>query len=361
MSFSISDFVALPQFAWHVYTALRNAPKDYIALSNDVLILRDVLTTTEENIRKTRGLKSAEARLLNDITSGCKCALDEVDTLLKRCSPANRGVPWGRIKLAAEDTRRASSQISAQLAKLDTFNGLLILSAQNRQEEKLDRVIAKLERRGLIISVENVASVLDGDQGWKTFGRALENKGITLQMAQDRHHSLFRLLTARVEVEQYVVDGEDATDSHRAFQHLFGDEGDEESAQSNFDRRSAEKQRETVNKGHVVTGIIGKIQSHPLSESDPSKKSTSSFKRLTHSNSSSSSIVSRDINFPVSGHRLDDANFQAAIEDISGAKSSQSLNKDCCSSNFNMSVQYNPLDFENVLKLHPATCFGACS
>lgn len=400
MSFvSANDFVALPQFAWHVYTALRDAPKDYNALSDDVLALQQVLFRAEDNMTKMkRGLEERELEQLRDIARGCKRVLEEVEALLKGCNLTNRGVTWGRVKFAAEDTVLVRSRLSAQVNKLNVFNGLLILSSQNRTEEKLDKVIATLKRRGSVISVDSMADVLHEDQGWCIFGRALEDEGITLQMAQDRHHSFIRLLAAAVgreaasnhitnseedlntydssqgspaaavggeETNNHNANTEEALNTPDSFRSSFGAEIISGSARSSFDESTPKMQREIkdlepgVQKGLVVTGILDKIQNQPLYESDSSRSLASPAKRRTSSTSSSSSIMARGYNLLTSRHRLDNASFQAAIEAIAETKRKPSLDKDLWSSSVKTSVQYNPIDFENVLRLHPATCVGA--
>ena len=369
MSFvSANDFVALPQFAWHVYTALRDAPKDYNALSDDVLALRQVLFRTEDNMTKIkRSLENGELEQLGDISRGCKRVLKEVEELLKGCNLTN-GVSWGRIKFAAEDAVLIRSRISAQVNRLNAFNGLLILSSQSRTEEKLDKVIATLKRRGSIVSVDSITVALRENQGWRTFGRALEDEGITLQMVQDRHHSFIRLLAAAVgreEASNRTTNSEAASNIDRSYQTSFGPEVTKKSATSSSDESTPKIQKESkffepgTNKGLMVTGIVDKIHNEPRHELDSLGRSASLSKRRTSSVSSSSSATTKGYSLLTSRHRLDNASFQAAIEAIAATKRKQSL--DFRSSGTKMSVQYDPIDFENVLRLHPATCVGAYS
>ena len=197
--FGISDFVTVPQLAWQVYSSLKDAPEEHKALLEDVRSLHGVLVQVENKVEKQRdSLAAPEWTQLQDIAKRCKEALEDVRSMLGKYQMAGRGKAWGRIKFAGKDTTSVRTRITVQVDRLNTFNGCLLLSAQNRTERKIDKIIANLKRRGSVVSVETVAHVMDKDRGWKLFGRALEEQGITLQMVQERHQSFVGLLADAV-------------------------------------------------------------------------------------------------------------------------------------------------------------------
>ena len=197
--FGISDFVTAPQLAWQVYSSLKGAPEEHKALLEDVRSLHGVLVQVEHKVEKQKdALGTPEWKQLQDITRRCKEVLEDVRSMLGKYQMDGRGKAWSRIKFASKDMASVKTRIAAQVDRLNTFNGFLLLSAQNRTERKIEKIIATLKRRGSVVSVETVAHVIDKDRGWELFGRALEGRGITLQMVQERHESFVGLLTDAV-------------------------------------------------------------------------------------------------------------------------------------------------------------------
>lgn len=197
--FGISDFVTVPQLAWQVYSSLKDAPEDHKTLLEDVLSLHEVLVQVEGKVEKQNdSLAAREWAQLHDISKRCKEALEDIRSMLRKYQMEGRGKAWNRVKFAGKDTASVRTRIAAQVDRLNTFNGFLLLSAHNRTERKIDKIIATLKRRGSVVSVETVASVMDEGRGWKFFGRALEEQGITLQMVQERHESFVGLLAEAV-------------------------------------------------------------------------------------------------------------------------------------------------------------------
>ena len=193
--FGISDFVTVPQLAWQVYSSLKEAPEEHKTLLEDVLSLHKVLIQVEGKVEKQNdSLAAREWAQLQDIARRCKDVLEDIRSMLRRYPMDGRGKTWSRAKFAGKDTTPIRTRIAAQVDQLSTFNGVLLLSAQTRTERKIDKIISTLKRRGSVVSVESVASVMDEDRGWETFGRALEAQGITLQMVHERHESFVGFL-----------------------------------------------------------------------------------------------------------------------------------------------------------------------
>lgn len=201
MSFGIgiSDFVTVPQLAWQVYSSLKAAPEDYKILLDDVFSLHEVLTQVDGRVEKQKDtLDAREWAQLQDIAKRCKESLEDIRNMLQKYRMDGRGKTWSRVKFAAKDTAPVRTRIAAQVDRLNAFNGFLMLSAQTRTERKIDKIITTLKHRGSVVSVESVTSIMDEDRGWKVFGRALQNQGITLQMVRDRHESFVALLAEAV-------------------------------------------------------------------------------------------------------------------------------------------------------------------
>ena len=67
--FGINDFITLPQLAWRLYTALRDAPGDHEALPDDMLSLQLRLSMVKKKrIQIKADLDSSELNQLNQIT-----------------------------------------------------------------------------------------------------------------------------------------------------------------------------------------------------------------------------------------------------------------------------------------------------
>ena len=212
--FGVTDFVAVSQLAWHVYSSLKDAPEEHKTLLEDVISLHEVLTQVEGKVERQKdSLTSREWTQLKDISTKCKETLEDIRSMLRKYQMEGRGKSWNRVKFAGKDTAPIRTRIAAQVDRLNTFNGFLLLSAQSRTERKIDRIITTLKRRGSVVSIENMAIVMDEDQGWKEFGQALEEQGITLQMVQERHESFVAILAnavARVNTQGDTTDSEES-------------------------------------------------------------------------------------------------------------------------------------------------------
>lgn len=212
--FGPSDFVTVPELAWQVYSSLKDAPEDHKILLGDVLSLHEVLTQVEKKIIKQKdSLDAREWAQLQDIAKGCKEAMEDIRNMLQKYQMDGRSRIWSRVKFAGKDTAPIRTRIAALVDRLNTFNSFLLLSAQTRTERKIDKVIDTLKRRGSVVSIESVASIMDEDGGWKVFGRALQDQGISLQMVQERHDSFVGLLAeavARVNTQESTTDSEDS-------------------------------------------------------------------------------------------------------------------------------------------------------
>ncbi|KAL8696639.1 MAG: hypothetical protein Q9201_007558 [Fulgogasparrea decipioides] len=198
MSFglSISDLVVLPKLAWDVYSALKDAPGNHTALSDEVLSLHGILVGIGDIAQKLRKpLRPSERIELGEIIKGCQSALNDAETLLKKY-PVEKGRTraWARAKFAAADLTAIRLRIAAQIDRLDAYNNMLMVSSQARNERKVEKVIGALRRQGSVISIDSTSSCSSAEQSWSDFGRALEKQGITLQMALDGHDALKELL-----------------------------------------------------------------------------------------------------------------------------------------------------------------------
>ena len=214
MSFglSVSDLVTVSQLSWQVYSSVKEAPEEYQALLEDVRSLHGVLVKVENKVAKQKDtLAAPEWTQLQDIAKRCKEVLDDTRSMLRKYQMNGPGKAWSRVKFAGKDTASVRTRIAAQIDRLNTFNGFLLLSAQNRTERNIDKIITILKRRGSIVSIDTVAQVMDKDRGWKLFGRALEGQGITLQMVRERHGSFVSLLAdavAQANIEGNTTDSE---------------------------------------------------------------------------------------------------------------------------------------------------------
>lgn len=364
LGISPSDFVTLPQFAWRIYNVLKDAPEVHKALSQEVLSLQQILVKVEAKInKKARNLVQEDLEQLNGISQGCKNVLEEVESMLDVYKREDPGVSFGRIRFATKDVALIRSRIAAQVDRLNAFNGILMVSSQDRTERKLDKVIAALKRRESMISIETMASVLHRRQGWETFGRALEDEGITLKMVQER---VVRLL--RAEASDNAANDEVAVKLASFSSESMDRAPKDASAENLVESPPAMKQNleelNVNNFDHPSNVVHTNSQHKKFPKIKPLVDGPDQFKPRTD-RSSMASRPSGGTLF-VSRNRLDGASFQAAIEIIAGtrsngAHSAQAHRKDHNPATIRMSVQYNPIDFKNVLKQHPATNFGAYS
>ena len=367
---SPSDFVTVPQLAWRVYTVLRDAPGAHKALSQEVLSLQQILAKVETNINnKTRNLDQEDVEQLNEISRSCKEVLEDVDSMLQAYKADDRGLLLGRIKFATKDIALIRSRIAAQVDRLNAFNGFLVLSSQDRTERKLDKVIELLKRRGSVISIESMASVLHKKQGWETFGRALEDEGVTLKMVQERHSFAVRFLAAAVDravASDNAANDEVAVKIASFNSQLMVHASEDASTESLIDCLAAsnENMDEELNPNNFDDPSQNvphrSFRSKHFPEIDQLGGGPERFKLQTDRYSMSSRSSGRTLF--VGRNRLNSASFQTAIEIVAGARGtdvhSAQTHEKHNPAILRMSVQYNPIDFKNVLKQHSATNFG---
>lgn len=218
MSFGLSatDLIALPKLAWDIYNALKEAPGNHKALSDEVLSLHEILVRISENTQRLkRTLRSNERTELGRIVTRCKSVLDDAETTLQLYSVRKgRSRVWARAKFASADLTPVRLRIAAQVDRLNAYNNVLIMSTQARTERKVEKVIGALRRQGSVISMDSTSSCSSTEQSWSNFGRALEGQGITLQMAIDGHDSLKQILLNSTEQHERVV--AESTVPHKA-------------------------------------------------------------------------------------------------------------------------------------------------
>ena len=197
--FSVGDFSAILQLAWQVYNALKDAPGNHRELSDDVLFLHDIIVRVDENITQQKyHLAQDDRKQLQDITAKCNHVLRDVQKMLNKYNKDGRMRAWSKIMFATIDISPFRARIAAQADRLNIFNGLLLQSSQARIENKLDKVIANLKRRGSVISITSAQSLSCDNNTWNAMGRALEEQGITPDLVRSNHDNIIKLLVNAV-------------------------------------------------------------------------------------------------------------------------------------------------------------------
>ncbi|KAI4204967.1 MAG: hypothetical protein LQ350_000819 [Teloschistes chrysophthalmus] len=185
LGFSLTDFVTLPQLAWKVHTALKEAPGNHRALSDEVLSLHQILVRLADDSPDLRkNLRPTDRADFERVVTRCKNALSDVDAVLQKI-PSRKGKPWiwARASFAALDLTPLRLRIAAQVDRLHAYNDMALLRSQARTERKIGRVIEALRSQGSVISTDSDSTRSKTEESWSEFGRALEEKGITLHMA----------------------------------------------------------------------------------------------------------------------------------------------------------------------------------
>ena len=358
--FGLSDFVAVSTFAWQVYTCLKDAPEEHKTLLEDVISLHEVLTQVEGKVEKQKdSLVGREWTQLQDISRKCKEALEDIRSMLRKYQMEGRSKAWSRVKFAGKDTAPIRTRIAAQVDRLNTFNGLLLLSAQTRTERKIDRIIATLKHRGSVISIENVATVMDEDYGWKEFGQALQDQGITLQMVQERHESFVGLLAdavTRVNGEGNTTDREGSPTECDPLSFTSGRGLDP------FEDPATEVQKDFIKFAPNTLGNIRESLTYEISQTTKGVKSgnTKANPRSSQQRKSTSSIlpssIAREEEISSEAQRRGCLRLGASICKV--AKSPRIGASKRESALDNMKMLYTPLQFKNLNRLLRAVCRG---
>ena len=83
VGFSASDCIALPQFAWQVYRACRDASSEFKDLASDVELMREVLKEVQMLVEYHVLDDASKIRLVN-VLKGCYDVLKTLDHKLAR-------------------------------------------------------------------------------------------------------------------------------------------------------------------------------------------------------------------------------------------------------------------------------------
>ncbi|PVH68142.1 hypothetical protein DL98DRAFT_376144, partial [Cadophora sp. DSE1049] len=81
--YSISDFIAIGEFALRVYREYRDAPAQFAAISSEVGSLHLVLKDVDSTVRERDLSPEKEADLIQ-ICNGCRSVLTDLDALLQK-------------------------------------------------------------------------------------------------------------------------------------------------------------------------------------------------------------------------------------------------------------------------------------
>ncbi|KAL8661975.1 MAG: hypothetical protein Q9202_005101 [Teloschistes flavicans] len=192
LGFSVADFITLPQLAYKVYTALKDAPGNHKALSDEVLSLHEALIRLADNSPNPRKhLRSRDREEFTQVVTCCNNALSDVEAILERY-PFRKGKArvWARARFAAVHLTPLRLRIAAQVDRLHTYNDMVLSRCQARTERKIGRIIEALRSQDSVILTDSESICSSIEESWSEFGRALEEEGITLPMAIESRHLL---------------------------------------------------------------------------------------------------------------------------------------------------------------------------
>lgn len=101
----MADFVTLPQLAWKVHTALKDASGNHEALSDEVLSLHRIVVRLADNSSDLgKNLKSKDRAEFEQVITRCNDALSDVEAILERYRPRKGKTRiWARARFAAVD------------------------------------------------------------------------------------------------------------------------------------------------------------------------------------------------------------------------------------------------------------------
>jgi hypothetical protein len=124
--YSIGDFLEVAELALRIYREYRDAPAQFAAISNEVaslhLVLKDVDSTISK--RELSPLSPEKAADLNQISTGCRSVLTELDDLLQKYKSVGKRTRWSwdRLKWHQSDIVELRSRIISHTGMLNAFN-----------------------------------------------------------------------------------------------------------------------------------------------------------------------------------------------------------------------------------------------
>jgi hypothetical protein len=121
--FSVNDFVTCIQLARKVWQDCRDAPKDYLVVSNEVASLQLVLSQVQETI-DGKELTAEKKDNLGIIVKGCSATLQELQALLKKRKSLGTQSrrTWDRLSWGKEQVDDIRQQVISNTDLLTSFN-----------------------------------------------------------------------------------------------------------------------------------------------------------------------------------------------------------------------------------------------
>jgi hypothetical protein len=125
--FSISDFVSLTALAWNIYTGCRDAPKNFAAISTEVINLHRALKQVDELLTSS-SLPPDKASDLAQIAGNCRAVLVDVQKKLSNYESlgTTRKKAWDRLRLGEGDVQKIRVQLTSVTGTLTAFNSTLM-------------------------------------------------------------------------------------------------------------------------------------------------------------------------------------------------------------------------------------------
>ena len=129
MSFgvSLSDFIALPEFAWRVYKACRDSASEFAGLSNEILLFHNALSEVNSLASRVVLPEQSQIRLATAL-KGCHELLEAIESrLLKYKSLGTKKkrirdrVGWGMSGI--DETR---NRLVSHFVMLNLFSATMV-------------------------------------------------------------------------------------------------------------------------------------------------------------------------------------------------------------------------------------------
>lgn len=120
--YSVGDFAALGQFAWHVYKSCKDAPESFKNMSLEVLSLHAVLKEVEETLSGYPLSQSRQASL-ETITNGCQEVLQDLQSLVDRYQSLGSQTKrsWDRLRWHSNDIAELRARLTSNTVLLTAF------------------------------------------------------------------------------------------------------------------------------------------------------------------------------------------------------------------------------------------------
>ena len=119
----LGDFIAISKLAITVYTAYKDAPKDYQNIAEEVKSLQIMINKAAQHTKST-ALSHNDLQEGQEVLRGCQSVLEDLNSLIEKwnsLSSATTSQVFKRVKLGTEDITTLRARLISNTGLLSSF------------------------------------------------------------------------------------------------------------------------------------------------------------------------------------------------------------------------------------------------